>query len=515
MKPIMKFNLIPVLVLLGFIASTQVFAYDADWNGGREDISKPDIEKEKDCSKVNCSCPSDGNTSSPVYTARGYLVWKDIDINFPTSSRISLRRTYNSFDVRAGLFGRGWVTAQESNIARTYKAITEGNADGSPSTATEFKSIPIWLASYGRRYKLEETETSCKAPGVLYFTFEKTPDGGFKQVYEDNQSYNLYSETGVLLESYSDKEGTTIYYDYDDQSQLTRQYDSHGFALDFTYNDQGFVSQVSDQANRDWDYSYDGYGNLIQMQDPDGNSKDYAYQLIDRTGYKQHLLTDVKDNGNDPVLNVIWNRVTLYNKKAMRVSSYMESDGHRHYYSYAQTTYNGEQAVRVTKNTRQVNSNTTIESKILTADVNTYWILHRSNETKGTTQSSSYDARGKLTEKTDERGNITRHEYNLAGRTTKTTELAGTDDARVITTSYHNNTDRVAVRNEYDLRETRYTYDTDLRVLTRTLVDLATDAERTWTYSYHPNTTDSQGNTVLGKVAKIDGPQPGLLDTIS
>ena len=108
MKQTRKFNLITVLALLGLITSFQVFAYDAPWNGGREDITGPGPEPEPDCESGNCSCPGDGNTSSPVYTARGYLVWKDVDIVFPTSTRIGLQRTYNSFDFRAGLFGRGW-----------------------------------------------------------------------------------------------------------------------------------------------------------------------------------------------------------------------------------------------------------------------------------------------------------------------------------------------------------------------------------------------------------------------
>ncbi len=510
----LKIKLGVLLALFWAIASFEASAYDAPWNGGREDITKPGPEPENDCTSNECSCPGDGNTGSPVYTARGYLVWKDSDITFPSTTRVGLRRTYNSFDFRAGLFGRGWVTAQESNIARTYKAITEGNPNGSPTTATAYQSVPIWLASHGRRYRLEETATACTTPDVLYFTFEKLANGGFKQVYEDSLDYNIYSDTGALLESYSDKDGTTVYYEYDIQNRLSRQYDSFGFELNFTYNDQGFVSQVTDQGNRLWEYSYDVYGNLVQVLDPDGNTKDYGYRLVDNIGYKQHLLTDVNDNGDDPVLNVTWSEVTLNNRKAMRVSSYTESDGHRHDYSYAQTTYNGIAAIRTTKNTKQIGSNTTIESQTLIADAATYWILSRNNATTGTSQSSTYDARGKLIARTDERGNMTLYEYNQAGRKTLTTELAGTTDEKQIAISYFGNTDRIAVLNEYGLRETRYYYDSDLRILTKTQVDLGTSEERTWSYTYHPNTTDSQGNQILGKVASIDGPQPGVQDTI-
>ncbi|MGH1462879.1 MAG: hypothetical protein ACRBB6_12670 [Neptuniibacter sp.] len=70
------------------------------------------------------------------------------------------------------------------NVARTSKAITEANPDGSPKAETDYQSVPILLTEYGRRYRLEETATGFTTSEVLFFTFEKLPDGGFKQVYE-------------------------------------------------------------------------------------------------------------------------------------------------------------------------------------------------------------------------------------------------------------------------------------------------------------------------------------------
>ena len=190
--------LLLVVLLVMLSAATPVSAYDQPWNGNREDITSTTNEPPPStCPSGNCSC--DG-TGSPVYLADGSLVWRDTDIRLPSSTRVGLKRTYNSFDQRAGLFGRGWVTAQESSIARTYKALDQGNADGSPSTATNFGSVPIWLASYGRRYKLQETATTCTPPGVLYFTFEKQANGNFKQVFEDNQSYSIYDANGKVYE---------------------------------------------------------------------------------------------------------------------------------------------------------------------------------------------------------------------------------------------------------------------------------------------------------------------------
>ena len=512
MKCIIRQSLSAVVVLTALFSGIKAHAYDAPWNGWREDITGPGPEPEEDCQNGECGPPNECNTGSPVYTARGSLVWSDSDIRFPGATRVGLKRTYNSFDFRAGMFGRGWFTAQESNIARTYKAISEGSADGSETTATAFESAPVWMSSYGRRYKLQENENSCTTPDVLYFTFQKQADGSFKQAFKDTPGYAIYSGSGVLLESYSDESGTTIYYDYDEQRRLTRQYDSYGNSLQFFYNERGFVDQVSDQAERLWSYSYDNYGNLAQVVNPDGDSRNYGYQLVDNNGYKQHLLSSVHDNLDDQVLSVTWSRSTLYNKKAMRVSSYMQRDGRRHDYSYAQTTYSGLPAVRTFKNTKQVNSNAIIESKTFIADANSYRIRQITNTTRGTTLQRAYNSRGQLIERRDERGNTTRFEYNEAGRTTRITEMAGSGSERVTTISYFNNSNRVALINEYGERETRYTYDSDLRRLSTTRIDLATGAERIWSYSYHSNSSDAQGNVVLGKLAAVDGPQAGEQD---
>lgn len=502
-----------LLALLGGLVTGAV-AYDQPWNGNREDITGPDpTADDTDCASGNCTCPGPTNTGSPVYVARGFLVWQDIDVDFPSDTRVGLKRTYNSFDYRAGLFGRGWYTAQERSIARTYKAVTEGD-NNSRTPATEYESVPIWSAAYGRRYRLTETETGCTTPDALFFTFEKTADGGFRQVYEGSADYNLYSQSGRLLESYDDGAGVTIYYDYDAAGRLVRQFDGNGFELSFLYNEQGFVGEVVDQADRRWFYRYDDHGRLIQVLDPDGHSLDYHYQTVDNIGYRQNLLTDVFADGSDPIVSVNWAQSILHGKRAMRVSSYTGANGQRHTYDYSETTTTTSQpGVRIRKTSYQVGSNTVIESRTYVADAATYSILSDTNETDGTAVTREYNDRGKVTESTDTRGNVTARTYNTAGRVTERTERAGTDDARVTAYSYWNNTNRIATINEYGQRESRMTYDSDLRRLTRTEVDLETGEERTWQYSYHPNRTDSEGRTVLGKVASINGPQPGDQDT--
>jgi RHS repeat-associated protein len=499
-----------VLSIIGL--ASQVLAYDAAWNGYREDITKPAPEPEPDCGN---NCPPDkcNNTSSPVYSSSGSLVWVDRDII--GVGGLGIKRTYNSFDYRAGIFGRGWISAQEVNIARTWRAETEAPVDGSSIMADSFTPEPICTSENGRRYVLEDTESSCNAPLSLNFTFEKL-ETGYKQVFDNSTRYAIYNEDGKLVQQYSDTDGSSVYYQYDVLGRLIRQYDSYGFILDFVYNEQGFVEQVTDQANRRWQYSYDDFGRLIQVLDPEGNSRDYGYREIDNVGYSQHLLTSVNDNGTDPVLRVTWGNITINSAyaSAWRVTSYTESDGLRYDYSYSNTTYNSKPATKVVKKTYQVNSNYLIKQETIIAETATSLIVSITDNTDNLSVTKTYNERGKVATQTDKRGNITSYEYDNLGRKISITELAGTTDAKTIAYSYLDNTDRVTVENRYNVLEISYSYDSDLRIQTKTVVDLATGKERIWQYSYQPNSADSMGNTVLGKLAAIDGPQSGISDTV-
>lgn len=476
-----------------------------------EDITSP-------C--ANCTPPppcqecKPGEQVSSVYLADGSLVWDEIDIGFPVDTSVGLSRKYNSYDRRAGLFGRGWITAQEMNIAITSRAVTQANADNSPKAADEYESVLIWTDATGRRYFLEETSTGFSPPDVFYFTFEKQADGSFKQVFADSQDYHIYSSTGKILEHYSDDNGTSVYYDYNGEGELTRQYDSYGYELEFSYNDQGFVRQVTDNLDRVWQYGYDpDDGRLIEVTDPEDNTRYYDYDLIDKIGYKQHVLTYINDNGNDPVLLATWSNVELNDYSQMRVIAYTGIDGQLHTYVYSDNTYGGNAVTKVVKEIMQVNTSSVIEQQTFHVDRDNYNILKVRNNTTSLLEKKKYDDHANLIELTDKRDNVTQYEYNSQGRQTKITELVGTPDEKVITIDYWNNTDRIATMNEYGVLETSNTYDADLRLLTRIETDISSGDQREWKYTYYPNTVDSEGNDVLGELESIDGVQIGTQDT--
>jgi len=138
----------------------------------------------------------------------------------------------------------------------------------------------------------------------------------------------------------------------------------------------------------------------------------------------------------------------------------------------------------VNKETKQIGGFTTIESQTFIADVDTYLVVSETNNTDNLSVNTIYNERGKVTERRDKRGNITEHEYDDQGRRIRITELAGTADALTTTFTYWQESDRIASANRYNILESNSTYDSDLRLLTRTDVDLSTNQQRVWKYTY-------------------------------
>lgn len=507
-----------LLVASVALISGNTLAYDQAWNGWREDISSATRDKPAQDDKPAADPTPEPckNLRSPVYAASGFFHWPDTDITLPVRSGLKVKRTYNSQDLRVGLFGRGWMTAQEEGIARTWKAITEGNPDGSPKDAESYKSVPIWLAESGRRYTLEETEVGCDTPAVLSFTITKLPDGRWKAEHENSKTFEIFSKQGYILQRYDDRIGINTYYSYDDQGKLIREYDGDQNSLSFSYNDKGLVSQVEDHSGRVWNYEYDDQGRLTNVASPEGAWRRYAYQEVDFIGYKQHLLTEIYDDQVDPLLTVHYSKKTFYNEYAMRVTQYVERQtGEYHVYHYRPKYVSGVQGLQTTKTTRLSGNNTQIERQVFDSTLFNLSVVKSTNTTTNTTVHRNYNDLNKLTTLIDKRGHTTQFQYDEYGYQTQRIERANTVNARTITTEYLPNSNRIDKQTIYGEREIAYTYDDALRVIARTETDLNNDNSRSWAYSYHPNTQDTEGNLQLGQLAAVDGPQDGSADTVT
>ena len=136
---------------------------------------------------------------------------------------------------------------------------------------------------------------------------------------------------------------------------------------------------------------------------------------------------------------------------------------------------------------------------------------HASTNCPAASKSYAYDANGFVTERTDWKGNRVTYDRNGDGYITAMTEDAGGPDERSTTITYDGNYRLPDVVTEPG-RTTDYDYDAQGRMTSRTVTDSASGESRTTAYSYHPNTTDGDGNVTLGRLASVDGPRTDVSD---
>ena len=111
-------------------------------------------------------------------------------------------------------------------------------------------------------------------------------------------------------------------------------------------------------------------------------------------------------------------------------------------------------------------------------------------------KSYEYDANGFVSKTTDWLGNVTEYEHDNRGLMTSMTQAVGDAAERTINVTYDSTFRLPNVITETG-KTTDYDYDSDGRVTKVTVTDTGTSETRITTYSYHSNTTDANGNTVL------------------
>jgi RHS repeat-associated protein len=132
--------------------------------------------------------------------------------------------------------------------------------------------------------------------------------------------------------------------------------------------------------------------------------------------------------------------------------------------------------------------------------------------------SFTYDERGLLKTKADNKGNLTTYDYNARGLEVSRTEAAGTPQARTVTTEWHPTLFKPVTVTE-PARITTYTYDAQGRLLSKSapnwsytynslgLIETAngprTDVQDVTTYAYDPNGRLTTVTNALGHITQL------------
>ena len=408
------------------------------------------------------------------------------------------------------------------NFSLGFKHQTETDyANGVLSFKRYYRSDADWYAhSVGQRWRhiydrfivVTGNRATVTNEAGLVHTFEDDGSGNWSPIADDHDlTATLESiPAGYLYTTPSD---TREY--YNTNGRLTRVEFRGGESLNLTYDALNRLASVSDESGRSLGFSYNGSDKpIISMSTPDGV---YSYGY----GLNNNLTTVTKPDTKTRTYhyedtNFINALTGITDENGVRYATYGYDDQGR--------AISSEHAGGVNNHTIAYNADDSVTTTNPLGKQTTYHfetILgvrkvvnvegHQSAHCAAANKTNIYDERGFLKSKTDWIGNVTTYERDARGLVTSMTEAAGSGAQRSTTYTY-DSVYRLPETITETGKITTYQYDAEGRTVSESVADTNSGEIRTTTYTYHPNTIDSFGNAVLGRLASIDGPRTDVTD---
>lgn len=253
--------------------------------------------------------------------------------------------------------GRTWTLAY--NDAGDLMSITD--ADGSAQSFT-----------YDAAHRML---TAVDGNGVTYLVNEYDEAGRVVRQLDAEQNVRTFAYAEGET-TYTDNEGGTAVFAYDDQFRITGITDTAGETATWEFDERGDVVSHTDEAGRTWSYTYDDDGNLLEEVDPAGAVTTYTY-------------TDDGDVETVTDLDGERSETSVYDERGL-VTEVRQADG------------------------------TTVRFEYDAAGD-----LVRSILPSGAATTYAYDARGNLVSSTDAIGRVTTYAYDASNRLATVTDPAG------------------------------------------------------------------------------------------
>lgn len=300
-----------------------------------------------------------------------------------------------------------------------------------------------------------------------------------------NGDVERYNSAGRVT-TITSRAGLVINVTYNASARVSAVSNSFGHDLKFFYDVQNRLNLVRDPANGEIQYAYDASGRLEYVTYQDSTQRRYHYEHAIAT-----LLTGITDESAQ--------RFATYDYDAQGRVILSEHSGGAGRYEFS---YVGSSAPFTT----------TVEDPLGTlrtynfGTVNNVYKLQSISGPScshcGSSQQTSYDANGNVSQRTDFEGNVTTYVVSFPRNLeTSRTEAFGTARARTITTAWHANY-RLPTQIDEPGRRTTFTHSANGNVLTKTVLDTATSESRTWSYTYN----------TFGRILTENGPRTDVTD---
>jgi RHS repeat-associated protein len=440
----------------------------------------------------HCPCVGD-----PIQPALGNTHQAETDYSGGSASTLDFTRNYNSIAIAQSTLGPQWRHTYD----RSLQVVATGPPHVIYARRQDGRVIPF----------TQGTGTSWTADSDVndVLTTLQNSSGiqtGWQYWVAADESTELYDDGGRLL-SITYRGGVTLkmtygstYYVYPTGAPtcnppqtnnvptglLACVTDSFGHQLNLAYNASNNLSTMWDPAQGAFTYAYTS-GTLTSVTYPGNTVRTYVYNESANTGGANlpYAVTGIVDENNARYGTFQYNTsgVGVLTQHAGGADQYSLS------YSSNQTTVTDPLGTA-----RTYTFSTVLGVARATA-------LSQSCTYCNVAQSTTYDANGNVSSKTDFNGNATHYTFDLTRNLeTSRTEAYGTSVARTISTQWDSvwrHPDLITEPN----RTTGFSYDGSGNTLTKAITDttVTPNVTQTWTYTY-----DSYGRMLTAKGARTD-----------
>lgn len=415
---------------------------------------------------------TEGNPCSPM---TGHKSLAETDFN---SGHLNVERFYNSsLEFGSGQLGAGWDHNYSARLIFSG-GYTLANPGGN---VVQFASM-----SNGDYRSVNDPGMILARTGSLA---QVTYEGGRKEIYELVSQYVAEPDQFRLVEIYeAELPDRPMTLSYDSSSGLLDSVtDPFGRQLHFERSGGLRISAIVLPDGERIKYAHDSSGNLFRVTFQDGSQRTYLYE---NPALPNHLTGIMDENSNryatygyDP-----YGRVTL--------------SEHAGGADAVALNYFTEGTTEVTMPLGDIRRYSYDQNRP------TFEVQELSDGSGAVTYSRNAD--GWQTERIDARGHISRYTYD-EHHLIQRTEGSGTDEERSFQYSWDNSLNRQTSLAEPGAL-TAFSYDSEGRLESRTIQDLTSGSQRSWTYTYFD--ANSQPAEV-GRLWSIDGPRSDVADVTS
>jgi RHS repeat-associated protein len=460
-------------------------------------------------------CPGcNAGVADPINAGTGNVYRREED--FRAGKWLSFERYYNSSTTAdSGALGNHWLHGYERRITydATQNLVRVRRADGRVDT-----------------YVFVQGAWSGETDLFDALTWQKDSAGtptGWTLTNVSTRSLELYDGRGNLV-GIQDPEGFNVVLSYSTASTPISQApgpgylisvsDPQGRAITFTYDAQGHLIQVKDPNGSAYGYAVDAAGNLQEVAYPDGKAVTYLYNEPSNNGGSAApaLLTGIMDEATGRYISYGYNAAgqAISNFQGVGASAYT-------------ITYNADGSSDVVdplgtsrKHTfitvAGVSHAQSIDGPCASCSKESSWVVN---------------FRGKVTQSTDRKGNVTIYQHDMDGMETGRIEAYGSAMPRPVETdwndSFHVPTERRVLNSAYNLiTKTNWLYNNRGQEIVRCDYDANVSGALNYlcsatgvvpagvrrTVRIYCDVTDSEQCPLVGLSLSVDGPRTDVSD---